>query len=67
MIRPTFSKRDVEIRSGSPIVTMVQPAQSRLSPRSIDADNPDVAEKIRTEADYFARNAERMRYPQFRH
>jgi hypothetical protein len=37
-----------------------------LSIRSIDADNPDVAEKIRTEADYFARNAERMRYPQFR-
>jgi hypothetical protein len=24
-----------------------------------------VAEKIRTEADYFARNAERMRYPKF--
>jgi hypothetical protein len=38
-----------------------------LSLRSIDAENPDVAEKIRTEADYFARNAERMRYPQFRH
>ncbi len=37
-----------------------------LSLRSIDADHPDVAEKIRTEADYFARNAERMRYPQFR-
>jgi len=37
-----------------------------LSLRSIDADNPDVAEKIRTEADYFAKNAERMRYPQFR-
>src|SRR5438046_6729003 len=37
-----------------------------LSLRSMDADNPDVAEKIRTEADYFARNAQRMRYPQFR-
>jgi len=37
-----------------------------LSLRSIDADHPDVAEKLRTEADYFARNAERMRYPQFR-
>jgi len=37
-----------------------------LSHRSIDADNLEVAEKIRTEADYFARNAERMRYPQFR-
>ncbi len=37
-----------------------------LSLRSIDADHPHVAEKIRTEADYFARNAERMRYPQFR-
>ena len=37
-----------------------------LSLRSIDADNPDVAEKMRTEADYFAWNAERMRYPQFR-
>ncbi len=37
-----------------------------LSLRSIDANHPEVAEKIRTEADYFARNAERMRYPQFR-
>jgi len=27
---------------------------------------PEVAEKIRTEADYFERNAERMRYPKFR-
>jgi hypothetical protein len=34
--------------------------------RSIHAANPPVAEKIRSEADYFARNAERMRYPKFR-
>jgi hypothetical protein len=34
--------------------------------RSIHATNPDLAEKIRTEADYFQRNAERMRYPNFR-
>ncbi len=34
--------------------------------RSIDSTNPEVAEKIRTEADYFERNAERMRYPKFR-
>ena len=34
--------------------------------RSIESDNPEVAEKIRTEADYFERNAERMRYPKFR-
>jgi hypothetical protein len=34
--------------------------------RSIDSDNPEVMEKIRTEADYFERNAERMRYPKFR-
>jgi hypothetical protein len=34
--------------------------------RSIDSDNPEVADKIRTEADYFERNAERMRYPKFR-
>ena len=34
--------------------------------RSIDATNPEVVEKIRTEADYFERNAERMRYPKFR-
>jgi len=33
---------------------------------SIDSSNPEVAEKIRIEADYFARNAERMRYPKFR-
>jgi hypothetical protein len=34
--------------------------------RAIKSDNPEVAEKIRTEADYFERNAERMRYPKFR-
>jgi hypothetical protein len=34
--------------------------------RSIDTTNPEVAHKIRTEADYFERNAERMRYPWFR-
>jgi hypothetical protein len=34
--------------------------------RSIASDDPEVAKKIRKEADYFERNAERMRYPQFR-
>jgi hypothetical protein len=34
--------------------------------RSIDSDNLEVADKLRTEADYFERNAERMRYPKFR-
>jgi hypothetical protein len=34
--------------------------------RSIRSAYPDVAEKIRTEADYFQRNTERMRYPKFR-
>ena len=34
--------------------------------RAIHTTNPQVAEKIRTEADYFERNAERMRYPKFR-
>jgi hypothetical protein len=34
--------------------------------RSIESANPEVDEKIRTEADYFERNAERMRYPKFR-
>jgi hypothetical protein len=34
--------------------------------RSIPSTNREVLEKIRTEADYFARNAERMRYPKFR-
>src|SRR5207245_3437307 len=33
--------------------------------RAIHASNPAMAEKIRTEADYFERNAERMRYPTF--
>jgi hypothetical protein len=37
-----------------------------LTLRSIESSNADVLEKIRTEADYFERNAERMRYPQFR-
>jgi hypothetical protein len=34
--------------------------------RAIPSSNSERAEKIRTEADYFQRNAERMRYPQFR-
>jgi len=34
--------------------------------RSLDCRDPELAEKIRTEADYFERNADRMRYPQFR-
>lgn len=34
--------------------------------RSIKSSSPEVAEKVRTEADYFERNAERMRYPKFR-
>ena len=33
---------------------------------SLHSANPEVAEKIRLEADYFRRNAERMRYPKFR-
>jgi hypothetical protein len=41
------------------------PAQGDLL-RSIESTNTDVLEKIRTEADYFERNAERMRYPKFR-
>jgi hypothetical protein len=34
--------------------------------RAIAPINPEVIEKIRLEADYFERNAERMRYPKFR-
>jgi hypothetical protein len=34
--------------------------------RSLDSHHPDLVEKIRLEADYFDRNAERMRYPKFR-
>jgi len=34
--------------------------------RATRSTNPEVVEKIRTEADYFERNAERMRYPKFR-
>jgi hypothetical protein len=34
--------------------------------RSLYSANPEVVDKIRTEADYFERNAERMRYPKFR-
>jgi hypothetical protein len=37
-----------------------------LSIRSIESTNAEVLGKIRTEADYFERNAERMRYPKFR-
>ena len=38
-----------------------------LSLRSIASTNPEVIEKLRIEAAYFERNAERMRYPKFRH
>jgi len=34
--------------------------------RSIKPDHAEVAQKLAQEAEYFARNAERMRYPQFR-
>jgi hypothetical protein len=37
-----------------------------LALRSLLCANPEVAAKIRTEADYFEKNAERMRYPKFR-
>jgi hypothetical protein len=34
--------------------------------RSIISSNPELSEKIRIEADYFEKNTERMRYPEFR-
>jgi hypothetical protein len=34
--------------------------------RSLSPDNPELAAAVRTEANYFERNAERMRYPKFR-
>lgn len=34
--------------------------------RSLDAASPEIADQIRREADYFERNRERMRYPEFR-
>jgi hypothetical protein len=34
--------------------------------RSVVSTNPEVTEKIRIEAEYFERNADRMRYPRFR-
>jgi hypothetical protein len=37
-----------------------------LALRSIHSSNPEIIETIRIEADYFGKNAERMRYPKFR-
>ena len=37
-----------------------------LSLRSLASAHPALAEKIRTEADYFQTNIKRMRYPKFR-
>jgi hypothetical protein len=37
-----------------------------LALQSIASTNPEVVEKLRIEADYFEKNAERMRYPKFR-
>lgn len=34
--------------------------------RSLIPTHPEVADRLRTEADYFEHNAERMRYPEFR-
>ena len=34
--------------------------------RALKSTHPELAEKIHTEADYFERNTERMRYPKFR-
>jgi len=34
--------------------------------RSIISSNPELSEKIRIEADYFQKNTQRMRYPEFR-
>ena len=33
--------------------------------RTLSPDNPELAAAVRTEANYFERNAERMRYPEF--
>ena len=37
-----------------------------LALRSIDSSNPELAETVRTTANYFETNAQRMRYPEFR-
>jgi hypothetical protein len=37
-----------------------------LTLRAMKSTNPEVAEKLRIETNYFERNAERMRYPKFR-
>jgi len=37
-----------------------------LALASIQTSNPDVAEKLRTETEYFQTNTERMRYPKYR-
>jgi hypothetical protein len=37
-----------------------------LTLRTIPSSNPEVVEKLRIETNYFERNAERMRYPEFR-
>ena len=34
--------------------------------RTLSPENPELAAALRTEANYFERNAERMRYPEFR-
>ena len=34
--------------------------------QSLEASHGELAEKVRTEADYFEKNTQRMRYPEFR-
>jgi len=47
-------------------VSRVLRSQSMHNSGSTVSTNPEVAEKIRIEAEYFERNADRMRYPKFR-
>ena len=62
------SRRQAASLDGCPS-TLTRPRQNKtltVALRLIATDNPEIAEKFRSEADYFHRNALRMRYPKFR-
>jgi len=56
--------REANLHEDPPGVCVVKIEKLVGALRSIESDKPEVTEKIRTEADYFERNAERMLIPQ---
>jgi hypothetical protein len=62
----TLSTRKLGSRSTKKRLLDKGKVEKLVALRSIQSSNPELMDKIRTESEYFERNAERMRYPKFR-